>query len=142
MPIISSILSLAGSLFTGLFGFKREQAATVQETLKTLQQLDANDTAAITSASQSISSILTQGSFLERNWRPLLMVVFMSIIIASFFGYTPPHVNDDMGPMMQNIWELLKIGLMGYIPARTIEKIVQQINVGSIIRSLINKKVV
>jgi len=142
MPIIiSSLFSFLGSAVTGLFGYKGEQAKTVQNALEVLKSVDANDAQATTAAAQALTAILTQGSFLEKNWRPILMLELMIIVSAFFFGYVPPHLNDPMSPMMLEIWGLLKIGLMGYLPARTLEKIVQQINIGSILKTLINKKI-
>lgn len=61
-------------------------------------------------------------SFLQRNWRPIIMLLFGYIIahnwvIAPIFGvpYTP--VPGDL-------WDLLKIGLGGYVIGRSAEKIV------------------
>ena len=60
-------------------------------------------------------------SWLARNWRPLLMLVFTYIIahnfvIAPIFGIERTEVPPDM-------WGLLKIGMGGYIVGRSAEKI-------------------
>jgi hypothetical protein len=138
MPVVfSALFSTIGSFFTGMFQYKGAQAETVQKALETLRSIDATDAQATTAAAQA----LTQGSWLERNWRPWFMLLCMAIVIAFFFGYTPQHINDPMSPMMREIWDLLKIGLMGYLPLRSVDKLVQQLNIGSILKTLINKKV-
>lgn len=142
MPIISSIFGFLGSVVSGLFGFKGEQAKSVQSALELLKSVNDVDGQAAAAQAQVLTNVLTQGSFLERNWRPVFMVILMGIVVAFFFGYEPPHLNDPMSPMMAEIWELLKIGLTGYMSLRTLEKIVTQINIGSILKSLINKKII
>lgn len=143
MPVfLTALISTVGSFFTGLFNFKGEQARTVQDAIKVLAEVNQSDAQATVASAQALSSILTQGSFLEKNWRPVLMVILMIILVASFFGYIPSHLNDPVSPTMEKIWTLLEIGLGGYLPLRTLEKIVQQINIGSILKSLINKKIV
>lgn len=142
MPtILIALISGIGTAINGLFGFKGEQAKTVQEALKVLESVNSTDGQAMTAAADALSAILTNGSWLERNWRPMFMVVLMVLVLCSFFGWVPPHLNDTMSPTMQQIWDLLKIGLGGYLPCRTIEKIVQQVNIGSILKTLIGKRV-
>ena len=140
MPVFLGLFSLIGGVFKNLFGFKQEQAKTVQSALDVLKSVNDVDGQSITAASSALSSILTQGSFLEKNWRPLFMVILMSIVICSFFGYVPSHFNAPVTPMMEKVWTLLQIGLGGYIPCRTIEKIVSGLNIASILKQLIQKK--
>lgn len=61
-------------------------------------------------------------SYLARNWRPILMLTFTYIIahnfvIAPIFSLGSLAVPDQM-------WELLKIGMGGYIFGRSAEKII------------------
>lgn len=141
MPvIIPAVLSFFTSIASGVFGFRGDQAKTVQTAMETLQKIDANDSAAISAHAQAISAILTQGSWLEQNWRPLLMVLLIVIIGCWFFGLVPPSFNDPVSPMMERVLNLLTVGVAGYIPARTIDKAIQQWNIGSILKELIKKK--
>lgn len=59
-------------------------------------------------------------SWLARSWRPLLMLTFNYIIlhtyiIAPIFGVTPVVIPEQM-------WDLLKIGIGGYVVGRSLEK--------------------
>ena len=60
--------------------------------------------------------------WLASNWRPILMLVFTYIIFHNFvlvpiFSLTAAEIPPDM-------WQLLKIGVGGYIVGRSAEKIV------------------
>lgn len=140
--LFGPLFGLIGSVFTGLFGYKQEQAKTVQSALDVLKSVNDVDGQSAAASAQVLTAILTQGSFLEKNWRPFFMLILMTIVVSFFFGYQPSHINDAMSPTMQQIWDLLKIGLCGYMPLRTVEKIMQQINIGSILKTLIQKKLV
>src|SRR5689334_11889492 len=110
ISIFSSIFGLAGSFFTGFFGWKGEQAKTVQDSLSLLKSVNDVDAQAITASAQAITSILTQGSWLERQWRPALMIMLILIVGCWFYGYVPPHFNDSVSPMMREVLDLLKVG--------------------------------
>ncbi len=73
---------------------------------------------------ESAASIIVaeaQGeSWLQRNWRPLLMVLFGTIIANNYmlvpiFGTPAAEIPPDM-------WDLLKLGVGGYVVGRTAEK--------------------
>lgn len=68
-----------------------------------------------------IKSEAQSASWLARNWRPILMLVFTYIVahnfvIAPIFGVASVPIPPDM-------WELLRIGMGGYIVGRSIEKV-------------------
>lgn len=63
------------------------------------------------------------GTKLQRNWRPIVMLVFTLIIvyakfISPLFGLQGVELEGDF-------WALLKLGLGGYVVGRTGEKIAQ-----------------
>lgn len=142
LGIITSIGSTVGGFFKGLFSFKAEQAETVQSALKILKSVNDVDGQQTTAAAQALSSILTNGSWLEKQWRPVMMILCMVLIGCAFFGYVPPGIDAPLSPTMERVWTMLQIGLGGYLPLRTLEKIVTQFNVSGILKALINKKVV
>lgn len=62
-------------------------------------------------------------SWLQRNWRPITMLVFVYIvahnyIFAPIFGLVSLPIPDHM-------WTLLEIGIGGYVVGRSAEKIVK-----------------
>lgn len=62
-----------------------------------------------------------KGNWLQRSWRPILMLAFGFIVIyvkfiAPLFNLTTPELEIEF-------WELLKIGIGGYVIGRSAEKI-------------------
>jgi hypothetical protein len=57
------------------------------------------------------------GSWLQRSWRPIIMLSFGAIIICGVFR--PVEFLGDHSPF----WELLEIGLGGYVIGRSTEKV-------------------
>ncbi|SNZ11927.1 Holin of 3TMs, for gene-transfer release [Persephonella hydrogeniphila] len=62
----------------------------------------------------------TGHSWLQRNWRPITMLVFVYIIAHNFI--IAPLFNLKYLPIPPDMWELLKLGMGGYIIGRTVEK--------------------
>ncbi len=60
-----------------------------------------------------------KGSWLQRSWRPLVMLVFVVIVLVGTFTNLP--ILDDTS----RFWDLLEIGLGGYVVGRGGEKILQ-----------------
>jgi hypothetical protein len=141
--LISGALSLAGSGVKGFFGVKERQLDTVQSGISALS--DANSSAAQKerAIADIISSEMQSGYWLAAVWRPMIMVVFAGLLVAYFFGYTTPNLMMPMpaNSVIGEIFNLLTIGLTGYIPARTVEKIATQINIGRVLSKLIEKNV-
>jgi len=84
-----------------------------------------------------IVSEATGHSWLQRNWRPITMLVFVFIIANNYvlvpygqaFGFHIPMLN-----LPDQVWELIKYGLTGYIGARSIEKVVATTTASKILR--------
>lgn len=141
MPIIAAIFGFLGSSIKGLFGFKEAQVNIVNKTLDIVKGLDDNDASRVTATANALNAILTQGSWLEKNWRAFLMSALVLVIISSWFGYIPPHLNDVMSPQMQEYFKLLEIGLGGYIAKNGIVEIIKMFNMSSILKTMISKKI-
>lgn len=60
-------------------------------------------------------------SWIARNWRPILMLVF-TYIIAHNYVLAPVFSLKSL-PIPDQMWELLKLGISGYIVGRSVEKI-------------------
>lgn len=65
-------------------------------------------------------------SWLQKNWRPMLMCVFGAIILNNHLIYPYLKMFWSAAPKLedlpQHMWELLKIGVGGYIVGRSVEK--------------------
>lgn len=142
MPFIISLFSGLLGIVKGFFGFKQAQADVVKTGLEVLQQAESTDGQKTQAIASIVAAEANSNYWLAACWRPLLMIEFAFIIGMFWFGYVPPHFNDPMSPMMSRIFDILELGIGGYIPCRTLEKIVSQINIGSVLKTLIDKRIV
>lgn len=66
-----------------------------------------------------------KGNWLQRSWRPLVMLAFAFIVVYSYFiqpAFFPKAVNmSDTIP--DHFWNLLEIGMGGYVIGRSVEKV-------------------
>ena len=74
-------------------------------------------------AQASIIVAESKGGILQRNWRPLLMLVFAGLIVAHWFGFTAPNIPESVQNSLLNI---VLVGMGGYIVGRSGEKIMDK----------------
>ncbi len=64
-----------------------------------------------------------KGNWLQRSWRPILMLAFGFIVIyVKFLG---PVFELPIPPLENEFWDLLKLGIGGYVIGRTGEKMMK-----------------
>lgn len=59
----------------------------------------------------------TRGNWLQRSWRPLVMLAFALVVILGVFINIPLLNNNSP------FWSLLELGMGGYVIGRSAEKI-------------------
>ena len=64
------------------------------------------------------------GNWLQRSWRPLMMLFFASLIGARWFGYSAPNMTESE---IMELWTIVKIGIGGYTIGRSVEKVAPSI---------------
>ncbi len=64
------------------------------------------------------------GNWLQRMWRPLMMVFFALLIGAHWFGFTPPNLTESQ---IADLYDLVQLGIGGYVVGRSAEKIIPQV---------------
>lgn len=67
------------------------------------------------------------GSWLQRNWRPLLMLTIIAIVFNNYVLFPYLSMFTDKATMLElpkGLWALLNVGVGGYIVGRSGEKIV------------------
>jgi hypothetical protein len=72
-------------------------------------------------------------SWLQNNWRPILMMVCIYIIFNNYV--LVPYFKIPVVALDTNIWNLMEMGITGYVAGRSLEKISE--NLGG---SLFNTK--
>lgn len=123
LPVLTAVLPLIGQVVTRLFPdpdeAKRIEADITRELITAHQGALA--------AAQAVIVAEAQGdSWLQRNWRPLLMLCFVLIL---FNNYVAAPYARALGldlptlDLPEGAWALLNIGVGGYIAGRSAEKI-------------------
>jgi|TARA_R110000824_G_scaffold94913_2_gene228605 hypothetical protein len=64
------------------------------------------------------------GNWLQRSWRPILMLSFGFIII--YVKFIAPLFSLTIPPLEVEFWSLLKLGIGGYVVGRSGEKIMKE----------------
>lgn len=89
--------------------------------------------AALVNASRDIIVAEAQGeSWLQRSWRPLIMLMFGAILCNNYI--LAPYVEAFSGTAVvleipDGMWGLLTVGLGGYVVGRTVEKTGSRMNI-------------
>ena len=72
-------------------------------------------------AGQIIKTEAASSHWLAANWRPLTMLTFTGLIVARWFGFAAPELSEAE---YLALWDIVEIGIGGYIVGRSAEKIV------------------
>lgn len=60
------------------------------------------------------------GNWLQRSWRPMMMLFFAGLVGARWFGYSAPAMSEAE---IMELWAIVKLGIGGYTIGRTVEKV-------------------
>lgn len=64
-----------------------------------------------------------KGNWLQRSWRPILMLAFGFIVI--YVKFIAPLFGLPIPPLENEFWNLLQLGIGGYVIGRTGEKMIK-----------------
>ena len=62
-------------------------------------------------------------SWLQRNWRPLTMLSFVTLIAAHWLGFTAPNLSE---PQILALMDIVQVGIGGYVVGRSVEKVMKE----------------
>lgn len=100
-------------------------ASDPQATLK-LRQLEADLEKTLIGARGGAVTAEIQGeSWLQRNWRPLLMLWFGVLMGGYWFGLTPDTLTEST---IEALFAIVQVGLGGYVIGRSAEKITKTVS--------------
>lgn len=141
MSLITGVLGVIGTGVKGFFGVKESQVEGIHKTIEAIGESNSSAAEKEKAIAAVIGAEMQSGYWLAAVWRPLVMVALAGIVLAYFMGFTTPELLAPIpeGSSMREVFELLKLGLMGYMPLRTVEKIASQVNAGKIINNLVQK---
>lgn len=142
MAWFAPAIGLAGKIMGGIFGLKQKQGDLVQGAIKLAGEIQNDEAKAKVAAFQMAIAESQSESWLTRTYRPLIPTVYLMFFLSFAFGYTPEALLvGEMPPIIAGMFDILNtVVLVGY-PSRTLDKIVKQVNLGKMIQSFINKKI-
>ncbi|SHL25114.1 Holin of 3TMs, for gene-transfer release [Desulfatibacillum alkenivorans DSM 16219] len=130
--IASGLGDLAKDIRAAVTGeLSQEDKARVERKLLDLQGIAQETGARLFEVQGDIVKAEAQGeSWLQRNWRPILMMSIVAIVVNNYllvpYGqiFFPGSVKVlELPPAL---WELMKIGVGGYVVGRTGEKMIRE----------------
>ena len=114
--VVEGVLSGASDIIEALPSNEKKQSAKNQLAGLTYNALNT----ALDSQEEVLKAELG-GNWLQKSWRPLIMlgfgfIVMYSKFIAPAFGLPNTELNGEF-------WELLNLGIGGYVIGRSVEKV-------------------
>ena len=117
MKTVTNLVSAVGEIVDRLTLPGREKKQLETDILRLLIAVEEK------TISEPAASIRedARGNWLQRSWRPIVMLVFTLIILAGTFLNLPILADTS------RFWDLLEIGLGGYIIGRGSEQLVSSL---------------
>lgn len=121
--------ALIGPVISGIFGVVdkvvEDKDAAGQIKAKLQEMVLTGQMKEIEAAASIIVAEAQGDSWLQRNWRPLLMCLFGVIVANNYL--LAPYILLFMGIDVEltippDMWDLLKLGVGGYVVGRSVEK--------------------
>lgn len=102
---------------------EKAAAAKTQAELELHRLAQAGELTALELATKVIMAEAGGESWLQRNWRPIVMLVFAGLITARWLGLSAPGISDALE---LKLFEIVQLGLGGYVIGRSAEKVVRE----------------
>lgn len=113
---LAGLLGLGASLIDKLIPDKEEQAKAKLQLLELEQKGELTELAGRLNIVQAEAS---SSNWLTSSWRPITMLTFTGLIVARWFGYSAEGMSEAE---ILELWEIVKLGLGGYVIGRSVEK--------------------
>jgi len=112
-----------GNVIDKLFTSEEERLKAKNEIFKVLkeQQLE------LQKLQTEIIVTEANGNWLQRSWRPILMLAFGFIVI--YVKFIAPLFSLPIPPLEDEFWNLLQLGIGGYVVGRSVEKVAGNITI-------------
>lgn len=116
--VINPVLDIVDKAVTD-----KDQAAQLKSELT--KTLITERSKSLDARMQVVLAEATGESWLQRNWRPILMLVIVAIVGNNYL--VAPYLGAMFGvgltlPLPQSLWDLMTLGVGGYIAGQTAER--------------------
>ena len=127
MEMLSNLVSEIGGIIDSLTLSSKEKMQLRASLTEALSRFEAD----LQKEQSSVIRSESEGNWLQRSWRPLVMLTFSAVVLLGIF--TPLPLPDDGS----RFWDLLEIGLGGYVVGRSFETV--SLGLGKRIKNLLKK---
>ena len=110
-----------GKVIDNLFTSDEERLNAKNEVFKVLQEQKLK----LQQLQTEIILAEANGNWLQRSWRPILMLSFGFIVI--YVKFIAPLFSLPIPPLEDEFWSLLQLGIGGYVVGRSVEKVAKNI---------------
>lgn len=119
--LVPALAPIIGQIVGSLFPDPTEKAKAEAEAMR---QLLAHQSEIESAAAKIIQTEAASTHWLAANWRPLTMLVFVGLIVARWFGWAAPGLQEAE---YLKLWSIVEFGLGGYVVGRSVEKVAPSI---------------
>ncbi len=119
--LVPALAPIIGQIVGSLFPNPTEKAKAEAEAMRQLLSHQAEIESA---AAKIINTEAASTHWLAANWRPLTMLVFVGLIVARWFGWAAPGLQEAE---YLKLWSIVEFGLGGYVVGRSVEKVAPSI---------------
>ncbi|UYM16264.1 holin family protein [Endozoicomonas euniceicola] len=117
----ATAIPLLGTLIDRVLPDKAKQDKAKQELASMIVSGELNELA----ERAGVIKAEAQGeSWLQRSWRPIVMLVFTGLIVARWLGWSAPDLSEAVE---LKLFSIVQLGIGGYIASRGIEKVVDKV---------------
>lgn len=118
---LSAALEVGGKLIDRLWPdpTQRDQAK-----LQLLEMAQKGELAELSARAGIVQAEAASSNWLASGWRPITMLTFTGLIVARWLGWSAPGISEAE---VLKLWDIVQLGLGGYVIGRSVEKIVPSI---------------
>jgi hypothetical protein len=117
------VIKEIGKVIDNLFTTDEERIKAKNEVFKVLQEQQLE----LQKLQTEIILAEANGNWLQRSWRPVLMLAFGFIVI--YVKFIAPLFSLPIPPLENEFWDLLQLGIGGYVVGRSVEKVAKNITI-------------
>tara|TARA_R110000868_G_scaffold388775_1_gene657846 strand:- start:107 stop:499 length:393 start_codon:yes stop_codon:yes gene_type:complete len=117
------VIKEVGKVIDNLFTTDEERIKAKNEVFKVLQEQQLE----LQKLQTEIILAEANGNLLQRSWRPILMLSFGFIVI--YVKFIAPLFSLPIPPLENEFWNLLQLGIGGYVVGRSVEKVAKNITI-------------
>ena len=117
--LTGNVLKEIGKVIDNIFTNDEERQLAKNQLVQIIQQKELE----LQKMQTEIIVAEANGNWLQRSWRPILMLAFGFIVI--YVKFVAPLFDLKIPELENEFWNLLQIGIGGYVIGRTGEKMMK-----------------